>query len=680
MSADRKKGFTLIEVVIAAVILTIGVSLALGGLVYLFRGSKQEAVQDELDLDVQAAMEKIKYHLRLSSLDEMFFYPENANRFAAVSFPLCRDDDGDGIVETDANGKVIWDQTVVYHVYPASPNQLRVTTFDPRMTNLSDSVRQAQLESVVAAGNGSTAVNSTNASTEVIFANLFDWSLSPQGSRFDAYSSVTGRVRDVSLGSTVLSNGTHTFKFSTVGRNDQSSGYKVGLDAMYVSPSYGKREAEAHDPVAESGASAVEQYMAGGSWSGNYHLLFPASDTGQWFKLEFENDRWEETNFRRTGYFADGTEVIFDKGLNPKDYVVRLEGDDYNWYASDQTGDASGASATNDMIRGMAVRVLMKGSELEYDGGRVYVRFRAGDGPDDALQIQKAYISEAASASVPTQDIDVATQEQLTFGGGSSAYLVSGGHGIWTDSLPFDIDKDETYTISYLVGSGEDKGTPWKWQEVKEPGAVSAYVITNSAVEADLLDATWSDKSNVNALDAVLGVRCLFTRHPTNGTYTSGIFDTGIETPGYSTMTWNSDEPSGTSLEMKIRTATNSIMSDAASWSNITAMASGGAINPGDDRYVQFRATMTPNDYGYFTPRLKDVTIAWTGEERVVDIGGIFTSGPDHGIVELEVDGRKLKRGIEIDLEIYKETHGYVGVKTNTSALAAEVRPRNTGK
>ena len=39
------------------------------------RASSQSSVQDELDIDVQKAMERIKYHMRLSSLDDMVFGP-----------------------------------------------------------------------------------------------------------------------------------------------------------------------------------------------------------------------------------------------------------------------------------------------------------------------------------------------------------------------------------------------------------------------------------------------------------------------------------------------------------------------------------------------------------------------------------------------------------------------------
>ncbi len=680
-----EKGFTLVEVVVASVILTVGVTLAMAGFVYLMRGARQDNVQDELDIDVQTAMEKIKYHMRLSSLDEMFFYPEGSDKFEGVSFPLCRDDDGDGIVETDSDGKVIWDDTIIYHVYQSSPNQLRVTTFSPRMTNLSDSARQEQLNSVVANGDGSGTYNSDNASTEIVFANLFEWSLNPQSARYDGYNEVMARERNVSLGSVVLSNGMHTFKFKTLEKNAGSAGHKIGIDALYVSPSYGRREGEAQNPIDQSGASVVTQYMAGGSWSGNYQLLFPATTNDQYFTLQLANDRWEDTNFRQTGYSSDGTEVVFDNTLNPKEFVVQMEGNTWNWYASSQTGDSSGEPATNFPLHGMAARVLVKGSDLDlgglqYHGGKVYVAFRSGLGAGK-LGIKYAYISEAADSFVSTQDIVAATQKQLTFDGGDDSEVFTWGSHPWSDSLDFNIEKDKTYTISFLVISNQNHGTAWRWNEVDEPGVISCYVITNrSASQADLLDPTWSDRSDVVALDEVLGVPYVYTRYPTNATYTSGIFDTRIESPGYSAMNWNAVEPGGTSLEMKIRTSANRTMSDAPAWSNVSAMASGGAIDPGDKRYVQFQTIMTPNEQGTSTPKLKDVAIDWAGEDRVVDIGGIFTKGPDYGRFELTVDGQELKRGIEIDLEIYKDAAGYEGVKTNTSALTAEIRPRNTGK
>jgi hypothetical protein len=109
-------------------------------------------------------------------------------------------------------------------------------------------------------------------------------------------------------------------------------------------------------------------------------------------------------------------------------------------------------------------------------------------------------------------------------------------------------------------------------------------------------------------------------------------------------------------------------------------MSSPGNINPGDKRYFQFLANLKPSSNGYQTPLLKDVTVRWDGDERYVDIGGIFTKGPDHGIFKVMVDNKDIKTGILIDLEIFETARGVAGEnKEVTSSLSSEVTPRNTG-
>ena len=86
----------------------------------------------------------------------------------------------------------------------------------------------------------------------------------------------------------------------------------------------------------------------------------------------------------------------------------------------------------------------------------------------------------------------------------------------------------------------------------------------------------------------------------------------------------------GGAVALRVRTANSNDMSDARAWTNVSPVASSGdAISPGNKRYVQFRADLTPNStyWGSITPTLKDVAVDWQGEKRVVDVGGTFTKG-----------------------------------------------------
>lgn len=180
-----------------------------------------------------------------------------------------------------------------------------------------------------------------------------------------------------------------------------------------------------------------------------------------------------------------------------------------------------------------------------------------------------------------------------------------------------------------------------------------------------------------STINDIYGLSAVKTSYPEEGTYTSQIFDTHVETPAYQGIDWDSFVPPGTSLGMKVRTGALPDLSDAPEWSSISSSA---LFTAPDKRYVQFRAIMESNGNHDKTPTLKDVTINWTGEKRLVDIGGIFTKGPDYGVFEIRVDGEPLRSAIIVDLEIYKETFSMNSTnQTITSRLQTELTPRNSG-
>ncbi len=675
--SDIYNGFTLVELLVSAALLVITLSLALAGFAYFLRSTAESNVQNELDIDVQTAMERIKYDIRLSALNKMFFYPEGPGPYTAISFPMARDDDGDGAIELDSNTNIIWDQTYIYHVWQGNPNELRLTIFNNRDNSLSDAQRQQQLNSVVANGNGNSALNGNNSSTTVVFANLFNWSISPAGAIYDGYSPVLIRDRAVSLGGIVLSNGTHNITFKVIGKNNNSSGYKIGVDSIYASPCEGLREAEAQLPVvAESGATAAIDDMSSiGSWSGNYQLLFPATAVGQYFTLAFENDRWEETNFRGTGSVFEDTKVYFDTSLNPKDFVISLDAAGYCWYAEQQTGDLY-PTVNPGLLHGAAIRVLVRGEDMlnggwiNSDGKVVWMYFWDGGSSFGSLEIQAATIAECADQENPSMDINPATLSNLAI------------YGTWGYNASYYIKKEKSYIVSFLISDSLLKAHVAEYKEQIEPGMINSYIIprTSAPNASDLSAATWSSRGDVISTNALYALYDLWTYYPTNGYYISQIIDTGQDTPHYINMTWNETVPTGASLTMKVRSGNSNNLVDATSWTNITAMTAGGSINPGNKRYFQFRADMKPTSDSYHTPLLKDVTVRWSGVERYVDVGGTFTKGPDYGIFKVMVDGKDIKTGVQINLEIFETARGIDGkAKLVTSSLSSEVNPRNTG-
>lgn len=688
------RGWTLIEIMAAASILVMALTAAISGWMFVLRGERLNSVQNELDIDVRKAMERLRVELRASSMDKIFFYPEGPGPYEAISFPLSIPD-ATGCWPMDTNtGKIIWLETRCYHEWngqiciPKAPDELRMTLFHPRDNGLSAAQRQAQLDSVVENGNGASTYNSANATTRPIFANLFDWKIWGKGAQFDAYSSTVNRDSDVNLGSVVLTPGSHAFKFSLVGKNALSSGYKVGLDRVVVSPCGLPREAEAQLPATgESGGTADDNYMAAGAWSGNYDLLFPGTAEGHTFTLNMENDRWEESNFQGTGALCEDTVVEFDHSLVPKDFVVRIPTGGY-WNAEEQTSDLDGALTVGIPMRDTAVRVLVRGNAAP-DGGAIphsgplhCMTLCAGQGN---LVIERIWIAQAKDATNGFSLDFTGTPVELTAWNPSSIILAGTSNRVEIAAgQSFDIDKSLSYVVTFLVSDDGAQGDVKYWRDYSTNCWASAIIPESvDADEDDCTDPTWSDRAEVIYTNRLIAVTRLHTLAPTNGTFTSQVVDTKLTSPVYTAIDWHAIKPEGTTLGIKVRTGSDELMTDAPAWSGLTAMAAPGGLSVASKRYVQFRAEMTATNAGWqaSAPLLKDVTIKWDGATRVVDIGADVTTGPDYGVFDLKVDDKSLAKGVTIDLTIFEDVRGWHGVSNRlTSTLTAEVEPRNTGK
>lgn len=697
---NRIAGFTLVETMAALGILLLVLVTALNSWMYIVRMERINSVQNELDIQVRTTMERLRQDLRLSSMDYIFVYPQGSPTNSAISFPKARDDDGDGLIELDADGKIIWDITLVYHVWSSTPNELRLTTFDPRDNTLTDAQRQSQLESVVVYGNGYSTFNGQNARTRALFRNLFTWNVRGRGAQFDAYSPTVIRMRNVEFGTALLAPGNHEFKFTVVDKNAQSTGYKIGLDMLVVSPCGVEREAEDQLPAtAASGATPVKEFMSQGAWSGNYQLSFPATGPGATFTLTMENDRWEETNFKGVGALCEDSVVYFDESLSTPDFVVALPGHTNAWTASSQTLDLNRKNSSAGALKGCAVRVMVRGGST-YDGGAI-----ENSGPFHCawfyastygkLKIKGAFLSRAADATNYSPDA-VDNGIQLVFYNsagakvGNEVEIAPGDYarGQLPSGATMYIDKAESYIISYLVDEDSGKADARYWTEAHPPNSNGipwgCYIIpdTDDPGLAETRAAVWSSNTNIIRSANLYGLTHVHLLAPPVGRFTSQIVDTGQSAPQYSDISWNSILQSGSSIKMRVRTGNQADLSDAPDWTNITAMTSPGSINPGNKRYVQFQAEMFSGSGGWKIPKLKDVTIRWNGITRLTDIGGTLTMGPDYGIMEVTVDNKPLVRGMTVDLTIYKDVPGFGGRGSNrlTSTLTTEVEPRNTGK
>ncbi|MBL7114656.1 MAG: hypothetical protein ISS35_02730 [Kiritimatiellae bacterium] len=685
----KQLGYTLVEIAIAGTMLVVVLSLSMRGFIHLLSGSSQQRVQNELDIDVQTAMERIKADLRLTSLAEVYLSPANGPIHKAISFPLARDDDGDGAVDIDSDGNIIWDRTMIYHVWDGSPNQLRLTIFDPRNNDLSAQERQEQVNAVLKAGGGTATHNGRKGSTSVVFENLFNWNVTPAAPEYDGYADT--QIRDVgaSLGTCILTPGAHTLTFSVTDKNPSSSGYAIGIDYLVASPSYSIREAEAQLPAkSQYGASAVASFMPAGSWSGNYELNFPSKALNHSFSLSIYNDCWEETNFDTNGQNMKRVRVKFDETISPSDYMVSLRGMETNWLAADQTADPIGTPLHSGEMVNTAIRVLLAGDDM-VNGGWIYsegercrINFRAGRslGSPGGLVVWGATIAEANSISNITMDANAGTMTQLRFNNGYSHAVIPAGTERWSDFANLTVKPEKSYLVSFATTTLADWGDPWMWENVVYTNDPCCFIIpsTSTPTYTECYQANWSSRTDVIATNKIYGVRAMYASYPTNGTYTSAAFDTHMDSPSFSTISWNAITPTDGKITTKVRSATLSDMSGATDWSGITAMGSPGPISPGNGRYIQFQTTFFSDSTHLETPKLRDVRIDWPGETRAVDVGGAFTKAPDHGTFKVLVDGQPLHAAVRVDLEIFKDARGYGGTRRLTSALSAEVQPLNT--
>lgn len=687
-----KLGFTLVEVMIAAAIMAVAAAMATGGFIYVLRAQEHSLIQTELDSDAQIAMERLKYQLRLSDRNEMLYYPPGTGiTHTAVSFPVPTVNPQTGLIVLDTNGQIAAGNTVIYHAWTAPfSNQLRVTTFSPRNNARSLTELQTQLAQVVLYGNGndSRVLDRANGSTEVVFENLFSWNIGEIGGEYDAYAATTQRETNVKLGTVILGPGDHTFKFTVVTNNASCTGggCKIGIDSMSVSRSGSRREGEAQR-VSLASVAPKTNYMANGSWDGNYQLYFPATNIGQSFTLTMANDVWEDTNFRGLGEDCDKTDVYWDTTLNPSNYIVSLKKGGTNWQAAMQTSDSVGTLIS--AMSGYGVRVVLRGKDspsggwILQDGPRCRLNFRscAHPGRISSASIALADMSLTSSNSVA---IVPGTSVPLTFGGATGSVVPGGVGGLWSDyvAVPQEMASTNSYVVSFIWENVGD-GRVWVWRDAAFPAVAGSYLIP-AATAADMALDVWT--SNSVPYQYLVGVQAAAVSFPSNGTYTSEIFDTTIaDAPvSYSTMSWIATLHNGT-LQMKVRTGNNDDLSDATTWQT-GAVWSAGAATPLDmssqsGRYVQWGAAFTANSNCLESPKLKSNAVGWTGSSNAVDISGSFTKGPNYGVFQVTVDGQLLRKAVGIDLSLYESapTTGS-GTQTLTSALNVECEPRNTGK
>lgn len=691
----KKTGFTLIETIVAVLIFTLAMGMALTGYLFTIKKVNQGEASNRLNRDVQMAMNRLQNDLNYSSLDHIFYSGGGFGTNTAISFPLLKH--GNSNPALDASNKIIWEETVIYHIRPGTPYELVRTVFPVRDNTLSDVQRKAQLASVIASG------GAAGASSKVLLKNLESWSITPKAGQFDAYSPVEKR-ETVTLGYAPLTPGAHTFTFSATNKNPLSSSYKIGIDKLFVSASGLPREAED-----QTGAPTPKEKMSI-AYGGRNQLAFnnPSSS----FTLSIKNDSWEETDF--TGDYSfklDHCAIQYDDTLN--DSVVKLSGWDTTWSAKRQTQDQSNTIATPWDCPSYRIRTLIKGSDIggksTLQGNELTVTFQASDTQD--LHILEAWIGESAATNTATMDyafpLDFVTN-RLTFDYNSpmdGEVLIPANSSVESQWLSHEFNPDKNYLVSFEVANTTNSAAPKFWRNHKDDGSgnknfdndtYTTYIHTGGvyAVTAQ----TWDPAHPIgNALTpsadplpsgiienptqtnsfTVAGVESIFVSYPPKGTYTSPICDRNIQSDipvdSVSENYTVNAHAGGTLLEY--RSSNNKLDFFNPSWNGWSKLLP-------EKRYMQFKVEMTsqPQSPHSESPLINDITLGWPGENKMTDISGVFTKGPEYGIIEVLVDGEPLNASLVVDLEIFEDLP--VG-KGQTSRITAgkkiEIRPRNSG-
>ncbi len=666
MTRLNSKGFTLVESLFALGLGVTFLSVVTAGWYYSTKNWKVESLRSELRYGIEKSMEKIREDIRLSDGNQVLFYPTGNATYTAVSMPRAAAD-SNGFYNF-SNNLISWNQTVVYHVYN---NELRRSVY---AYNSNSATRQTQLNTIAMDG------ADVGATTAVLFkADNASLSITPTSPTFDAYSSLPALSSNTSFGNLQISAGNHTVRFEITGKNASSSGYRMGIDKIILTPSGGSQEGESLTVSADSGKTKVVEdmsvYPSSGSWSGNYQLEYQSSAVGDFVTFQTYYDQWREGNFNNMTH--SNTQVT---GTDPVLAVMSRENQGLipAWKASAQTGadGTDNASGVDDKT----IRNLIVGSGLTLSGDMVRFKFIASSTGD--LRITSAYFGLAAAAGSP--NFSGATT-QLYFNnvtvpiGGSDGVGATGttgpmditigaGYYVWSNWMPVSVVAGSNYILSFAIQNIVSQGKETYWNPAS--GANSFMVNGNSpTVNWTGTEPGYTSSPGVHALSDV----AVWTK---TGTATSQIYDTHVSAPAYSQLTWTTNG-SGTYL-LKARSSGDSQMAGATAWSALAGYSSSPAAigGIGSGRYVQFQAALTTTSPYTSYPQLDNVTITWPGQTTVVEFSGQYTKKPNYGTFKVLVDGNNIVNALEVDLSATKNYQG----KNETVSLSAEVKARNSGK
>ena len=736
LSAKRRRAaFTLVEVIVAVTIITLVTTGAITVFIMGLKAYHEEAIKNELNLDLEIAMENIRQDLRLSSAclgGAMAFYPPGSNVYTAISFPIASVD-ADGLLARDTNTvarKITWDQTVIYHVKKGTPDQLVRTVYqrDPDVTPV-PLPQQLQDQLVDVVKNHATtgaALQGEIYRSRVIFNNLVDIKFRALPCYYDGYSTNIGREGAFNFGSIVLTQEHNWVEFEFVATNANASNVWLGIDRIRLSQSQSDREGEFYSStngyeiydwdfgyfqMSNTAGTVAEvsnmTHVMGFNWSGGHQLTFKPNNAGDRIGFNVYNDMWLDTDFDNYGggQYGNRSAVVSNS------YVSASKGTTWASYHvsyMSETNYWQGVEGTNYAVNIVGENYLgvPSYSLITYSGKRCRIAFAGPSSvyTNKSLAMYNVTISEVSGSNavlLTFSDSAVANPKVMAPGAGTVRILAGAGQ-VWSDWCDAEIEKEKSYQVTWRVLADTNMSYMGFW-----PTSISNISYWGAAPGA------------VMGTTCILAVTEIEVSYPEIAGFQSGIFDTGITNPAYTKMKWRALEKNGVGsdfndvggnvigdLRMKVGSANDATMTADADWlrDHVTVFmfeiglgtfwegdepfdeieeVDISGLNPG--RFVQYGVRFDSHDdpagiNGYmYSAELHDVLVEWIGATGAVDLTLSLARGPDYGgVYKAYVNGQELVKGLRVDLQIFNTSIPLGRDYTVKGEL--HVIPLNTGK
>lgn len=645
----------------------------------------QESIRSRLRFQVEKAVERMKYDIRLSDGGGLVFYPEDASTHTAISIPRATPD-ANGFLDLSP-GSIGWDTTIIYHVR-TNNGMMELCRTELDSFNPSISERQEELNNLVAEdGEGETSAR------VLCFAPTVSLEITPEAATFDGFAASTGRSANTSFGSARLEAGNHTIRFEIVGKNEDSTGYRMGIDTLALTPSGGLQEAEALTVAASSGDAAQAEDMSaytGTLWGGNYQKEYRSNAVGDQITFQTYYDQWLESNFADMTYSR--TEIT---GTDPVLTIMSREDQSLvpAWDVEQQIPTGAPADA---VLPNQNMRSVLDGAYFTKSGNMVRVKFEAAAGA--ALTLQNAWFGRrngTIALGNGTSDFAEAPY-QLFFDnapvpagtpdpmgamnpGANTGVTIPAGHHVWSNWFEYPLALTapmSDYLVSYYLNVAGGAHS-WTDNPLPAPPPVYTYIVGN-AVGDQSGTPVWSLFVPAAAPSPTAYATVEVAAWRNSGAATSQVYDTGMTSPQYAGLAWDGTVPTGATVTLKARSSSNPSMSGAADWDTVSGHTSSPAsiASLPSARYVQFQASLQAVSPYASLPEIDNVRIDWPGQTTLVEISGYYTKKPDYGRFKVLVDGEDTVNALEFKVSAADTFRG----KSYDFSLTAEGEPRNTGK